>query len=326
MAPTYASDGNGAVLAFHGNHVIASGTDFAKVSESAEEYFNALKGEHAKKSEVEERKTATHITTPNGETGTILGRTSSVFSDSITVRFENGQIRHYDTFVGDGLKFSKEASADAPKSPIEYFQRQLEEVATPGITGLTSRLNMLNEIRRDAAHLAGQGVSLTDGQELHQIVLTADAERREVGEALDYLVTSDAEAMAPPQQAYSAVEQVSLGHTGDWLEIVAQEMVAESEAQDFDKLLEDGPVEFVSHLETATLGDTGVVAYMARDHVTAKTAGFQGEAVDNYRDEFVAATEVARRRETSYRQEETHKEAAHKEASISDAPDEALFM
>ena len=324
MSPTYASDGNGKVVAFHGNQVIASGTDFAKVAETADEYFNSLKHEKSQKTQAAAREAATHITTPNGEKGVILGRTSSVFSDTITVRFENGQIRHYDTFVGDGLTYSKEAS-DTPNSPIEYFQRKLDETFVPGKAGLTARLNTLDEVKRGAAHLASQGVSYSDGQQLHAIVLAADAERNEVGEALDHLNAADAE-IAPPKQAYQAVEQASLGRSDDWLEVVAQEMVAESEAQDFDKLLQEGPVEFVSSLDDGAIANASVVAGLSRDFVVSRTAGFQGKEVEAYRDRFVAAAEMARRRESSYRSEVT-KEAHVKEASVPDeTPDDALFL
>lgn len=323
--PTYAYGDDGQIVAFDGNHVIAKGIDFEKVSETAEEYFNALR--HAQDTKVTEkdRHEATHIVTPNGNKGAILGRTSAIFSDSITVRFENGQIRSYDTFVGDGLTFTKEA-ADTPKSPVEYFQRRLDEVAAPGRKGLTARLNELDEVRRGAAHLASQGVSYTDGQALHQIVLSADAERNEVREALDHLTAADAEAMTLPTLAYSAVEQADLGRSDSWLEVVAQEMVEESEAQDFDKLLAEGPIEFVSGLDIAALANTGVVRDMAVDHIHSKTAGFQGEAVEHYRDQFVANAELARKRELTYRKDNA-KASAKKEAKVTkNVPDEALFL
>lgn len=325
LTPTYVSDGNGKIAAFHGDKCVASGNDFAKVAEDAESYFDSLLNVKKKKTDEEDRTSATHITTPNGEKGTILGRTASVFSDGITVRFENGQIRHYDTFVGDGLTYTKEA-ADAPKSPVEYFQRKLDEAFVASKTGLVDRLASLNEIKRDAAHLASQGVSYKDGQALHNIVLAADAERMEVGEALEHLVAADAEAMVAPRQAYTAVEQASMGRSDDWLEVVAQEMVRESEAQDFDALLVDGPVTFVSGLDTAVLNETALTHTLASDHIVSKTAGFQGPEVEEYRDRFLASVEIARRQELEYRKEAAT-ETATKEASlVTDALDESLFL
>lgn len=325
LSPTYVSNGQGEIAAFHGNQVIASGSDYAKVAETAEQYFEELSNVRKKKETAQARESATHITTPNGEKGVILGRTSSLFADHITVRFSNGQIRSYDTFVGDGLKYTTEQE-NAPTSPVEYFQRQLDEAPTPGREGLTARLDTLDAVKRAASHLASQGVSYADGQALHQIVLTANAERNEVREALEYLVTADHEAMAPPKQAYRAVEQASLGHGNDWLEVVAQEMVAESEGQDFDKLLQDGPTEFVSSLEAPALADTGLVLSLASEHIHGKTAGFEGPEVEEYRERFVAATELARRREASYRQEVSQETVTKEASTTQNAPDEALFL
>lgn len=325
--PTYAFDGDTAV-AFHGSNVIASGTDLSKVAETADQYFESLRSEQKTRAAEHERQAATHITTPNGEKGVILGRTASIFSESITVRFANGQIRHYDTFVGDGLTFTKEASDDAPKSPVEYFQRKLDEAAEPGHKGLTARLEALDEIRRGASHLAGQGVSIADAQALDRIVLTATAERNEVREALDHLAAVDAEAMVPPTRQYVAVEQAALGRSANdnWLEVVAQDMIAESEAEDFDQLLEEGPTTFVSSIEDGAIGNAGIVRQMASEFIHSKTAAYQGEAVESYRERFVAAAEAARRRELSYRKDVAHKEASVKEASVANVPDEALFF
>jgi hypothetical protein len=321
---TFVTDGD-RMIAFDGDHVIASGTDHTKVAATAEEYFGELRKENDRKDSEAKRSSATHITTPNGDTGTILGRTASVFSDAITVRFENGQIRHYDTFVGDGLEFSKR-EASVPDNPVDYFQSRLDETFDHGRDGLVSRLDVLDDVRQGATRLASAGVSFADGQKLDSIVLTASAERNEVREALDHLVTADAEAFAPPVRQYQAAEQASVGHSDDWLGVVAAEMIAESEAQDYDKLLEEGPTMFISALETGTLGHEGSVREMASEHIHSKTAGFEGEAVDDYRSKFVASTELARRQELSYRKETAHKEAAVIKTAAEAAPDEALFL
>jgi hypothetical protein len=65
---------------------------------------------------------------------------------------------------------------------------------------------------------------------------------------------------------------------------------------------------------------------MAYSHIVSKTAGFQGEEVEDFRDKFVARVEVARRHELASRKETTKKEAAATEDVQSNAPDEALFM
>lgn len=313
------------LIARDGNRVVASGTDHQKVAETAEEYFNTLRNERVKTAHNEKRATATHITTPNGETGKILGRTASLYSDVITVRMDKGgEIRHFDTFVGDGLEFT--ASDETPDSPIDFFQTRLDESYDHGREGLTARLQELDSIREGASRLAASGPAYEDGRQLHQIVLMANAERNEVREALSYLESADAESFALPVRQYSAVEQASTGRGDDWLEIVAQEMVAEVEDTDFDNLLEEGPTKFVSDLDMGALGNEGVVSGMASEFIHAKTAGYQGEEVEEYRHQFVAATEMARRQELRYRKDEAHKEAATHEASVTDAPDESLFL
>jgi hypothetical protein len=324
--PTFVYDGD-KMVAFHGNTVVASGTDHQKVAETAEQYFNTLTKQDGEKKEAAKRESATHITTPNGDSGTILGRTAGLWSDEITVRFDNGQIRRYATYVGDGIEYSVREAADAPKSPVEALQRRVDEAPEPGRAGLTARLTELDAIRTDAHRLAST-VSYEDQQAIDRIVMTANAEKQEVREALAYLENADAEAMAPPTRAYAAVEQAELGRgaSDNWLDVVANQIVAETEGEDFDKLLAEGPSVFAANLETGSLAHSGTVQEMAREFVTAKTAGYQGEAVDEYRNKFVAAAEMARRSELAGRKNELHKEAAAVESSVSDAPDEALFL
>jgi hypothetical protein len=317
--PTYAYQDD-QIIAFDGNQVIASGTDFAKVAETADEYFGALR----KQKEHTARAEAKYVITPNGERGTILGRTASLWSDEITVRYDNGQIRHYDTFTAD-LSFT--SAEETPKNPLDYFQARLDEAVNPTRQGLVARVEELNDIRQSAGRLITAGVTTGDAAKLHQIVLTAETEKREVAEALEHLATVD-EAIEFPTQQYTAYEQASLGRAGndDWLEVVAKEMIAESEATDFDKLASDGPTIFVGSLDDAVVAHAGVTRELAEGYIHGKTAAFQGEEVANYRDQFIANVEVARQRETSYRTKVAKTAAVEKEASISDAPDEALFL
>jgi hypothetical protein len=318
--PTYAYQDD-KIIAFDGNQVIASGTDFTKVAETADEYFNALR----KQKEHTARAEAKYVITPNGERGTILSRTASLWTDEITVRFDNGQIRHYDTFAADSLKFS--STEDAPKNPLDYFQARLDEAVDPTRQGLVARVAELNDIRESAARLITAGVTTADATKLHQIVLTAETEKREVAEALEHLASVD-EAIEFPKQQYTAYEQASLGRSAndDWLEVVAKEMEAENEAQDFDKLAAEGPTVFVGALDDAVVAHAGVTRELAEGYIHGKTAAFQGEEVANFRDQFVANVEIARQREASYRTQVAKTAAVEKEASISDAPDEALFL
>ena len=126
LLPTYEYHGDTINAVFEGR-VIASGTDFAKVSCSAEEYFNCLTKKRKDDEHEAARKAATHITTPNGAKGEILNRVASLWGEQITVRFENGQIRRFDTMAGDErLSYIKE-EPDQPKNMQEYFSHKLEE-------------------------------------------------------------------------------------------------------------------------------------------------------------------------------------------------------
>jgi hypothetical protein len=328
LLPSYDYVGNEIIATIDGTE-IARGTEFSRVAATAEEYLNDLRKEREKKAAEERRRSATHITTPNGLKGEVLSRVEGIWGEEITVRLENGQHRRYVTAAGidDVLKYSIE-EPDAPKSYREYFERKINEEWTPNREGLLARIEDLDHVRTEASRVASTEASATELNELHKIVLTAEAEMQEVKEALDHLNVVDAENAAPAAPVYAAVEQADLGNAkGDsWLDVVANEMVAESEQIDFDKLASEGPALLVSDLDDGALTDAGVVRETALAHVIAKTAGFQGEKVEQFRERFVAAAEGARRRELTYRQENHRREASAQEEVQTQAPDEALFL
>jgi hypothetical protein len=326
LLPTYEYEDD-QVLAVFENHVIAKGTDFAKVAATAEEYLNGLLADRKKNSRSEARKKATHITTPNGLRGEVISRVEGVFGGEITVRFENNQIRRFETAAGDdGIKYS----VDEPKvssSPKDHFQARLNERYVTSREGLTERLTALDEIARGAGRLAARESSIPESRALHGFVLAAEAETAEIKEVLAHLEDVDAQNAAPAPPVYSAVEQISLGRAANdsWLDVTAAEMIVESEAQDFDKLLAEGPTALVSSLDDFAVHNAGTVAEIAASHIMGKTAGFKGEKIEAYREAFVAASEQARRHELTYRQDNVRKEATVKEASIANLPDEFLF-
>jgi hypothetical protein len=326
--PTFAYQGNH-ILAFHDNTVIAEGTDFAKVAETAEEYFGTLRSTKEESKKEATRKTATHVATPNGTKGTIISRVAGLWGDEITVRLENGQLRSFATAAtDDSLEYTAE-TAPPPSSYQEYFQQKFDDMgAGTDIPSLTARLNGLEALRHEVSHVISSVKSYAEQEKLHEIILAADAEQGEIKESLDHLISADIEAMAPytPREMHAA-EQAEFGRAKDdtWLSVVAAEIVAESEAQDFDKLLTEGPTKLVSDLDSAIVADTGLTREMAASHIVAKTAGFEGPEVEEYRNRFLAATEQARRQELTYRQENTRKVAAAKEADLADLPDDMLF-
>lgn len=318
--PTYEFEGE-QIVAKHAGTVIASGPDFAKVSEIAEEYFTTLRAEKAKTA----RKKATHVITPNGMKAEILGRTASLWDDQITVRFENGQIRHFTVSHGEGANLQYVAEVPVAENRVEDLQAKADSAFTPSKEGLVARLNELEEIRHTAKAYILESKSASEQDQLHKIALSAEHEKLEVKEALEYLTAAD-EAYEVPMRAYAAVEQADMGRNDSWLEVVANDMANESEAQDFDKIMSEGPVSLVAALDDGAVQDAATVREIALGEVTAKTAGFVGEEVDEYRMKFVAATEMARQKEASCRKQEMVREASVKEAAMEDVSDDALFL
>lgn len=313
------------VRAMFGGQVIARGDDFAKVATTAEEYFNSLRKKREMDDHEAARKSATHITTPNGAKGEVLNRVAGLWGDQITVRFENGQIRRFDTMAGDErLSYTRE-QPDQPKNIREAMQRSLDEVYPHSVEGLTDRLKVLGDLKREAALSASVESNPLELQKLDQIHITAVNEEQEVKEALAHLHSADVEAYMPP--SFAAVEQADLGRakSDTWLDVVAREMIAESEAEDYDKLLEEGPVELVSSLDDAAVHDAGTVREAAINLVMTRTAGFQGEKIESYREAFVAKAEQARRQDLKYRQEVAAEITQKEAAANNDFPDEALF-
>lgn len=321
LIPTYAY-AEGQVLAFFEDKVIAKGNSFAAVEKTAVEYLDSLGRERNRRNTASVRHRATHIVTPNGLKGEILGH-GSVWGDEITVRFENGQIRRFaTTHLADDQYIEEKPT---PESPVVALEEELNADYPRDKESLIARINALAGLRHRASVMT-RTASYTDASKIAQVEMMANAEQREIKEALAHLEAIDAETAIPEAMQFHATEQASLGRAAkdDWLEVVAQDMIAESEAQDFDQLLNEGPAEFVSDLNN--VDDVGVVRELAMSHIMSKTAGFQGDAVDDYRERFVAATEIARRRELQYRQDEMSREATVKQAAEDNIPDEALFI
>jgi hypothetical protein len=103
-------------------------------------------------------------------------------------------------------------------------------------------------------------------------------------------------------------------------------MIDESEGQDFDKLMNEGPAIFTTELDSGALADPGTTREMASSFVMSKTAGYEGEEVENYRQQWVARVEMARPTELSSRTKQTQSKEIHKTTSVEDdVPDAALF-
>lgn len=323
-------------MAFFEDQCIAKGDskDFEKVEGDALKYLDSLGKEREEKETEKKKKSATHIVTPNGVKGEILSRTTGLWEEQeVTVRFENGRIATFVAHGGSDKDFEYRVEAkDAPNLYAEYFTKRLDEPVNGSKESLAARLDDLDGIIAEAsAHLL-KGASYSDTHTLNGFVLQAEHEKLEVKEALDHLEDVDAEAFAPPAPFdYGVAEQADLGRAkGDtWLDNTVDEMIAENEGQDFDRILNEDPGQIVTEMETPALSDSGVTRELAIAHIMGKTAGFAGPEVDSYRDQFIAKTEIARRDELASRLEagfKAEKTAAADEENVDDLPDAALFL
>src|SRR5271169_1633153 len=206
--PTFVRKGN-QVLAFYEDRLIASGTNFAKVEQSALEYLDGLTSKKHRQKEEARKQAATHIETPSGMKGEILGRHDGQWGEKlVTVRWENGRISRYQAHGGNDEKLTyKVAEQEQPESALEYLQNTLDEVPEGTRESLAARIADLDELVIKATSFQ-HTASYEEQRKASEIVITAEHEKRQVRDALAHLELVDAEAFAPPAPFRTgAVEQ-----------------------------------------------------------------------------------------------------------------------
>ena len=129
LTPIFVREGN-KVLAFYKDQLIAQGTVFAKVEQSALEYLDNLTAKKHMQKEEARKASATHIETPSGLKGEILGRHDGPWGEKlVTVRWENGRISRYQAHGGNDDKLTyKIAEHEKAESALEYLEGTLNEV------------------------------------------------------------------------------------------------------------------------------------------------------------------------------------------------------
>lgn len=324
LIATYSFDGD-EIFAHHAGAIIASGTDMKKVETDATEYLDGLKTTRDQVAKENAKKKATHIISPNGVRGEIISRVSNVWGEQeVTARFEQGRISTFKIHGEQDVQWVTEKTASA-KDPSEALAKRLASDFEFDRDSLAARHVELGDIAKEAHRLASAGASYLTEAKLDEIKLSAEAERRQVKEAIDHLDDADIEAYRPPTPVVAEQADMGAAAGNSWLDVTAQDMIAEAEGQDFEKELAEGPAMFVTDLDTGALADGGVTREMALAHITSKTAGFAGEEVEDYRERFIARVEVARRHELASRKTTSKKEAAATQEIEANVPDEALF-
>lgn len=264
------------------------------------------------------------VITPNGLKGTVLGKTAGVWGDEVTIRLENGRIVKLPTNVE--LRSPKQASTKKKVSPLELLETRLSKSIDGTRESMVSRIEDLKGIRRSASRLVGDGCSYADSVRLDQIVVAAEVESRHLTDAIAHI--DDADSMRAPGFSMQAADRTSSVSREDasWLDVVMDDMIKEAEAQDFNKLLAEGPEALTAELPDVALADTGVTRQMASSFIMERTAGIAREVANPYMDTFLARVEECRKAELASRKQTTHKEAATVEKSYDDVPDDALFL
>jgi hypothetical protein len=263
---------------------------------------------------------ATHIMTPNGLKGKIMGKAvPGLWGPEVSVRMENGHIARL--HVAEVSEFITEAPDTVDK--LVEIRETLAATVIGDATSLRTRQADLKDVVSHLRQLASTGIDDVLLNEVDSLHAEASYELTEVAAALDHIIAS--EPYAPTGREYMAVEQASIGgHTGSWLDEVAQDMIREADATDFDKLLNEGPEVFVAGLETAPLGDQSVTRTLASNYIRTKTAAARPEIREKYEDMWLERVEACRRAEFPTRKTAMAKEAA----TTADAggADEALFL
>lgn len=263
------------------------------------------------------------VTTPGGLKGKVLGKQSGLWADELTVRLENGRIIRVP--VVDGLSYERVASTEPEPTLVEQLRARLAKAVDPDPTSLLARRHELDEVRKTAA-VAVSTASDADAAALDSITVEARHEQAEIDAALAHLDSEEVENFIPAAPFRSSVvEQESVGRTANWLDGVAEEMIREANATDFERLLSEGPEAFVASLETPALADGGVVRYMAANFVRTKTAAAREDIRDSFETRFLERVEQARRVEAASRKETIAKQAAAEDDQYDSLPDDILF-
>jgi hypothetical protein len=267
-----------------------------------------------------------YITTPNGIKGQIVSATKGIWGDEVTVRFDNGRIAKLDVVPGSDYKISSEEE-DPEHSPYRRLWAKLNEMPSGTKESLINRIGDLKTIQLEAKTLI-HTANYIDEKTLDEIITIASHEIKEAAEAIEAIDDSEPFEPSAPY-GINVYEQESIGgHDSTWLDTTLAEMIEETEAQDFDKMMEEGPEEFVSGLNDAIISDTGEVRALAASFVDSKTVGIEKEAKKEFKTAFLARVEEVRRNEEKERRAKVVKQAKKKEIELEGdfLTDEQLFL
>lgn len=294
--------------------VLASANDFAEL----EEKVSALQQKADRETIAEKVASSTHVETPNGLKGQIVGRSRDLWGEKVTVRFANGRIVQLD--VTNGMKFTKEEDPQGNK--LAQLEAILEKETKEDIPSLIARRDEVTSAHKLARHLLLQGASHSDQEKLSAISAQAELERIRVSRLIDEIKLAD--APDPISHEFDVVEQADLGgHDGGWLDDVVTQMDAETSDLDLEQFMGEGPEAFTAQLDEGMLDDPVGVRDAAVPFVQSKTAFVEQPYRDEYTKLWLSRLEECRRSAVMFNEvAPMPKEASTQDDGI----DEGLFL
>jgi exosome complex RNA-binding protein Csl4 len=271
---------------------------------------------------------ATHVLTPNGLKGKILGRVKGLWEDEVTVRFDNGRIA---SLAVSKLTFAKEEEEEENQDEIAELEKKVEaSVSTYDPATLETRISELGQIKAEASAHIASGLSDEDLARVGSVIAQANYELQEIGDIGAAIEDQRVAAYEPPAPfKINVVEQggPTGGRESNWLDQVVKEMTHKANATDYTKLMDEGPEVFVAGLDRGLLADSGAVRSHASTWIRSKTAAADDDVREKYEKVWLARVEEQRRASLAGIKEEMHKEAAATESVDYDSiGDDSLFI
>lgn len=260
------------------------------------------------------------VETPGGMKGRVLARTPALWGEEVTVRFENGNIARIP--VDKRLTFAN-VEVEQPASKVAALQERLAADYQTDRTSLLARYDELKGLQAEAKKALANGAP--ELAEYETVIVQAGNERLEIENVLAAKAAAEGvEPFASPA-SMPEVEQASMNKTdaSSWLNNVHDEMVAEAAAQDYEKLMDEGPEAFVAGLTASQLADSGTTRVMASREINTKLAGADEDQRVAYEKVWLGRVEQQRKAALANFKEEVATKTASEEIS---APDESLFM
>jgi exosome complex RNA-binding protein Csl4 len=271
---------------------------------------------------------ATHVLTPNGLKGKILGRVKGLWEDEVTVRFDNGRIA---SLAVSKLTFAKEEEEEENQDEIAELEKKVEaSVSTYDPATLETRISELGQIKAEASAHIASGLSDEDLARVGSVIAQANYELQEISDIGAAIEDQRVAAYEPPAPfKINVVEQggPTGGRESNWLDETIQEMVHEANSTDYTKLMNEGPEVFVAGLDKDLLADSGAVRSHASTWIRSKTAAADDDVREKYEKVWLARVEEQRRASLAGIKEEMHKEASATESVDYDSiGDDSLFI